>query len=316
MSLALVGDIGGTHARFALAQGGAVQTGSIAKLRTADHATIESAMRSYLAMQGAAMPEQAALAVATAVLGDDIRFTNSPWTFKRSQLQQTMGLKRLMVLNDFGAVARAMIAVGPDQLLRLDAGDVPLAIEGVVSVVGPGTGLGVALLHRTAGATHVVETEGGHLGFAPFDAVEVQVLERLQKRYPRVSAERLVAGPGLVLLHESLAAIEGRAIVPMEAPELWSRAIDGSDAFARAALLRWLQMLGTTVGDIALAQGAQSVVLAGGVLPRCLEVLKQSDFMARFYAKGRFKTMMRGIPVFLCLHPDPGLLGAATALAD
>jgi glucokinase len=315
---ALVADIGGTHARFALADVSGlaphVNADTIVKLKAADHATIEAAIVNYLAQQNVQTPKRVSLAVATAVSSDDIRFTNSPWVFKKSQLKHNLGLDELVVLNDFGAVARAVEYLKETDLICLTGETQKLPPKGVISVIGAGTGLGVAAVVRASGHSHILETEGGHIGFAPADAVEIKILERLLGRYLRVSVERLVSGPGLVLLHESLAAIEGKAIVPVDDRTLWANAISGEDAFARASLERWCRLFGSVAGDVALVHLASGVVIAGGLVPRFLDILKQSDFLARFRAKGRFEQLMQTIPIFVCIHPDPGLLGAAAAL--
>jgi glucokinase len=316
----LVADIGGTHARFALADvGGAapqVRAQTTKKLKTADYASVDAAVRAYLATQGNIAPKRAALAVATAVASDDIRFTNSPWVFKQSALKAALGLDQLMVLNDFGAVARAVQHLQSSDLISLTSPNDILPATGVISVIGAGTGLGVAAVLRMGQQSHVLETEGGHIGFSPADAVETKILERLQQRYVRISVERLVSGPGLVLLHEALAAIEGQPIIPRDDHRLWADAIDGSDAFARAALERFCRLFGSVAGDIALAHGAKGIVIAGGLVPRFLDILRGSDFLTRFRAKGRFEPLMQTIPIFICVHQDPGLLGAAAALGN
>lgn len=314
---AVVGDIGGTHARFALAtrqDGGPPMLSHAVKARTADHVTLEAAYRHYVAGLGVEPPRRACLAVATAV-DEEIRFTNNPWTFRQSALKANLALDRLDIINDFGAVARAIPLLEADQLLALREPAVPLPRSGVISVVGPGTGLGVAMIvHGPDGHHHVVETEGGHMSFAPVDALEAAVAQRLLTRFMRVSVERLVSGPGLGLLREGMAAIEGQPIVPLDDKTLWSCAIDGSDAFARAALERFCALFGTACGDYALAQGAGAMVIAGGLAPRFLDILRKSAFLSRFQAKGRFEAYMARIPIYVCLHPDPGLLGAASLL--
>ncbi len=320
VEVALVADIGGTHARFALVDISRptpqLRSDTIVKFKTADYASVDAAIRAYLAGQGGAAPTRAALAVATAVAGDDIRFTNSPWVFKQSALKSALSLEQLLVINDFGAVARAVQHLKAADLISLTGQSDTLPATGTISVIGAGTGLGVAALLRVGTHSHVLETEGGHIGFSPADAVEIKILERLQQRYVRVSVERLVSGPGLVLLHESLAAIEGHAIVPHDDQTLWANAIDGSDRFARASLERFCRLFGAVAGDVALAHGAKGLVIAGGLVPRFLDILRASDFLTRFRAKGRFEMLMQSIPIFVCVHPDPGLLGAAAALAD
>jgi glucokinase len=326
----LVADIGGTHARFALADvdrnAPQLRYDTIKKFKAADYTTVDAAVRAYLATQGNVAPKRAALAVATAVASDVIHFTNSPWVFKQSALKLALGFDRLLVLNDFGAVAHAVQYLQSSDLISLTSPTDVLPTTGMISVIGAGTGLGVAAVLRTGQQSHILETEGGHIGFSPTDAVEIKIFEQLQKRYVRVSVERLVSGPGLVLLHEALAAIEGRLIIegrsttegypiiPRDDHRLWADAIDGSDAFARTTLERFCRLFGSVTGDIALAHGAKAVVIAGGLVPRFLDVLRGSDFLVRFRAKGRFESLMHTIPIFVCNHPNPGLLGAAAAL--
>ena len=181
---------------------------------------------------------------------------------------------------------------------------------------GPGTGLGVAQVLRRQGGNMVIECEGGHIDFAPLDTLEDAMLARLRQRFRRVSVERIVSGPGLAVIHEALAAIEGRAIQRIDDKSLWTLALEGSDSLAAAALDRFCMSLGSVTGDIALAQGATAVVIAGGVGLRLADHLPRSGFAERFVAKGRFETMMAAIPVKLLTHPQPGLLGAAAAFAE
>ena len=193
--------------------------------------------------------------------------------------------------------------------------DAPLPATGTISVLGPGTGLGVAHVWRGGGTYHVQPTEGGHIDFAPIDTIEDAILARLRKRYRRVSAERIVAGPGLVDIYETLAAIEDRPFQPMDDKALWTAGLAGTDSLAAAAVDRFCQSLGSVAGDIALAQGASAVVIAGGLGLRLKDVLVRSGFGERFRAKGRFEAMMARLPVKLITHPQPGLFGAAAAFA-
>jgi glucokinase len=188
--------------------------------------------------------------------------------------------------------------------------------SGVISIVGPGTGLGVAHVLRRDGRAFVTETEGGHLDFAPLDSIEDALLARLRARYRRVSVERIVAGPGLAAIIEALAAIEGRPVPAGDDKTLWAAALDGTDSLAAAALDRFCLSLGAVAGDIALAQGASAVVIAGGLGLRLADHLPRSGFAQRFTAKGRFEVMMAEIPVKLITHPQPGLFGAAAAFAE
>jgi glucokinase len=182
-------------------------------------------------------------------------------------------------------------------------------------VLGPGTGLGVAHLYREPdGRYRVSATEGGHIDFAPLDQIDDAILARLRKRHNRVSAERVVAGPAISDIYQTLAALEGKAVAEEDDIAIWTRGQDGSDSLAAAAVDRFCMSLGSVAGDIALAQGGfGGVVIAGGLGYRIRETLLTSGFAERFRAKGRFESLMASIPVKLIIHPQPGLFGAAAA---
>lgn len=313
-------DVGGTHARFAIAsiaEDGIIALGEPTTLHTADHASFETAWEAYRAQQGGALPTDLAMAVAATIQPDSIRFTNNPWTIQRSQLASKIGAVRHVIVNDFEAVAHAAARAPSDQFLHLAGPDTELPASGTVSVLGPGTGLGVAYFHRSGdGSYRVQATEGGHGDFAPIDAIDDAILARLRKRHIRVSDERVVAGPAIVDIYQTLAAIEGRAVVELDDVAIWTAASDGSDALAEAAAERFCLALGSVAGNIALAQGATGVIVAGGLGYRIRERLVSSGFEARFQAKGRFSGLMASMPVKLITHPQPGLLGAAAAFAQ
>ncbi len=178
----------------------------------------------------------------------------------------------------------------------------------------PGTGLGVGLLVKRGGPDwQVLPTEGSHGDFSPVDSLEDAILAHFRRRFGRVSVERVISGPGLADIHAALAALEDRAIQPMDDKTLWSLAMSGEDSLAAAALDRFAQALGTFAGNIALAHGAGGVVIGGGLGARLADHLPRSGFAGRFAAKGRFETLMRSLPVKLITHPQPGLFGAAAA---
>lgn len=313
-------DVGGTHARFAiatLARDGAITLAEPITFETRDHATFESAWQRFADHCGAAMPRAAAIAVAGTVGGEAISCTNSPWVIRPAAIGARFGVERLTIINDFGAVAHAVARLGEDAFAYLAGPDLPLPATGTISVVGPGTGLGVACLWRDGrGGYRVQPTEGGHGDFAPLDPVDDALLARLRKRHRRVSTERVAAGPALVDIHETLAALEGRAVVPVDDRTLWQRGISGEDPLAAAAIERFCRSLGSIAGDLALAHGAAGVVIAGGLGLRIRDILLRSGFADRFRAKGRFETIMAAMPVKLVTHPQPGLFGAAAAFAQ
>lgn len=312
-------DIGGTHARFAIAEiedGKVVRLDTPVTLKSAEHASLQTAWECFGAMLGRPLPSAAGIALATPIVGDVLKMTNNPWIIRPALVGEKLKVERHVLINDFGAVGHAVATLDDDQFTHLAGPDLPLPAEGVISVIGPGTGLGVASLLRAGEHYHVVETEGGHIEYPSLDTIEDAILASLRNQYNRVSAERVVAGPGLWVIYEALAALEGRAIVHLPDHELWARALDGSDSLAAAAFDRFCLSLGTVAGDILLAQGGKALVIAGGLGLRIASALKQSGFSSRFVAKGRFQKLMESIPVKLIVHPQPGLYGAAAAFAQ
>ena len=313
-------DIGGTHARFTIASiaaDGSIELGEPTTLHTADHASFQTAWEAYRERQGGTLPEDVALAVAATIRPDAIRFTNNPWTIQPRQIASGLGCKRQLIVNDFEAVAHAAARASAQEFLHLAGPDIDLPASGTISVLGPGTGLGVAYFRRNAdGSYRVQATEGGHGDFAPVDAIDDAILARLRKRHIRVSDERVVAGPAIVDIYQTLAAIEGRAPVELDDVAIWTAASEGTDSLASAAVDRFCMALGSVAGNIALAQGATGVIVAGGLGYRIRETLLASGFEQRFQAKGRFAGLMASMPVKLITHPQPGLLGAAAAFAQ
>lgn len=312
-------DIGGTHARFALAEveaGRVVELGEAVTLKTAEHASFQTAWEDFGRMSGKMLPKAAAIAIAGPVDADVIKLTNNPWIIRRSLVCEKLGVDSFVIVNDFGAVGHAVAQAGDEHFLHLTGPEQPLPPTGTVSIIGPGTGLGVAHVWRNAGGYHVQATEGGHTDFAPLDAIEDAVLARLRKRYRRVSVERVVSGPGLIEIYEALAGIEGRAVQQYDDKTLWQLGMSGEDSLAAAAVDRFCLSLGSVAGDITLAQGGSAVVVAGGLGLRIKDILVRSGFAERFRAKGRFEQLMASIPVKLITHPQPGLFGAAAAYAQ
>lgn len=311
-------DIGGTHARFAIAEvaeGRVVHMDEPVTLKTAEHASLQLAWEHFAAQIGRTLPDKAGIAVASPVGGEVIKLTNNPWIIRPSLIGERLGVHSYALVNDFGAIGHAVAQIGPEYFRHLSGPDSTLPDNGIISIVGPGTGLGVAHVLRRNGCYFVNETEGGHTDFAPLDRIEDAILERLRKRYRRVSVERIVSGPGLVNIYEALADIEGMPVHAQDDKTLWTTALAGTDSLASAALDRFCQSLGAVAGDIALAQGAQGVVIAGGLGLRIADNIHRSGFAERFVAKGRFEAMMAAIPVKLITHPQPGLYGAAAAYA-
>jgi glucokinase len=235
--------------------------------------------------------------------------TYGPWTIDLAKMKAELGLDAITALNDFGAVAHAVAQVPADQLTHIAGPDRPLPEQGAISVIGPGTGLGIAHLHRYPGGYHVQATEGGHIGFAPQDELDDHILAELRARHGRVVTERVHAGPGIAHIY---AALGGRGL---DERTIWERGIARRDDVAATAVDRFCASFGTVAGDYALAQGASAVVLAGGIGQKLRDVLPGSDFGERFRAKPGYEAMMDAITVKLITYAEPGLYGAAVAFA-
>jgi glucokinase len=312
-----VADVGGTHARFALAEidaGRVVGLSEPVTLKTNEHGSFQLAWQEFGRRSGD-LPNELAIAFAGPVGGEMLKLTNNPWVIRPALIKERLGVDRYTIVNDFGAVAHAVATLGEGDFLHLCGPERPLPERGVISIVGPGTGLGVAALLKTGGGYEVIETEGGHVDFAPLDVLEDRILVELRRNFRRVSIERIASGRGLWNVYEALGAIEGLSLKFHDEKELWTAALDGSDSLANAALDRVCLSLGAVAGDMALAQGAVAVVIAGGVGLRLAKYLPQSGFRDRFIAKGRFERRMDEMPVKLITHPQPGLFGAAAAFA-
>jgi glucokinase len=312
-------DIGGTHARFALAtiEGGRVtHLGEPVTLKCAEYASLQTAWEAFGAEIGQRLPRAAAIALATPIRGEVLKMTNNPWVVRPDLVCEKLNVDRFTLINDFGAVAHAVQHCDAASFSHLCGPEGELPASGVITVIGPGTGLGVAYVVRSADGYRAIECEGGHVDFPPLDSIEDAILARLRRQHRRVSVERVCSGPGLAAIYETLASIEGRAVVSMDDKALWQLALSGEDSLAAAAFDRFCLSLGAAAGDFALAQGAGAVVIAGGLGQRIASRLPQSGFEERFLAKGRFQRLMETIPVKLIDHPQPGLFGAAAAFAQ
>lgn len=313
-----VADIGGTHARFALAtieNGRVVGLDEPIKLLTSEHASLQIAWQEYGRRKGITLPSELALSFAGPVGGEVLKLTNNAWVIRPALMNERLGVERYTIVNDFGAVAHAVATLPDEDFRHLYGPEGPLPRRGVTTIVGPGTGLGVASLLRDGDQYHVIETEGGHIDFAPLDTLEDKILAYLRKSFRRVSVERIVAGRGLMNVYEALAAFEDRPVAFHDEKELWAAAMAGNDALANSALDRFCLTFGAVAGDIALAQGAKAVVIAGGLGLRLADYLQRSGFHGRFIAKGRYERAMAELPVKLIIYPEPGLYGAAAAFS-
>ncbi|BDI05452.1 glucokinase [Sphaerotilus microaerophilus] len=321
----LVADIGGTNARFGWIDDPAeAARHSVAQVKTlpvADHATLGAAAQAYLAglaEQARAAgrpwqpPRKAALAVATPITGDQVSFTNSPWSFSRQALQADLGLQALLVLNDFEALALSLPTLGAAQLRPHAA--LPQA-QGTLAVLGPGTGLGVGAVTRTPSGWQALPGEGGHVTLAAANDFEAEILRLARREFEHVSAERFLSGTGLPTMHLCVAEALGQPSPELTPPEIIERGLSGQDAACSRTIDTFCAMLGGVAGNLALTLGARGgVFIGGGIVPRLGERFYASEFRARFEAKGRFRGYLEGVPTALITDTLAALRGTALAL--
>lgn len=317
--IALVADIGGTNARFALADTGnerPLREDSIRRYAVSDFATLTEAAGHYLDTIDI-RPCHAVLAVAGHIRDGEVHATNNPWHITTATVRDALTLESVRLINDFAAQSLCLPLLGPGDAHAIGprpAPDPGAAARQTFAVIGPGTGLGVGALLLRHGTFSALETEGGHTSFAPADAEEIDILRFLAARHGRVSNERLVSGEGLVNLHQALAAIEGRQAEALAPEQITARAERGTDPLCIRVVERFCAIFGAVSGDAVLHLGGWSGAwLAGGLPPRLLPWLEKGDFRRRFEDKGRLRDALRDTPTAVITHPHAGLLGAAAS---
>lgn len=312
----IVGDFGGTSLRLAVLD----EAGRPAPSRSYPSAVFAGpaeVLARFLAddeLEPRAV-EGLALAVAGPVSGDEVSITNLHWRFSLGELSRRFGVARCIALNDFEALALAIPELESGDVVPVKSGD-PVA-GGAIAVVGPGTGLGVAGLVPSPSGWSVVAGEGGHRDLAASTALEWRIVELLGERFGgHVSAERVLSGPGLELIHSLFAELEGRTAEARTAADISELARQG-DSQAIRTVSQFSAWLGAFAGDLALTLGARrGVFLAGGVLAGLGSAFDAPAFTARFVAKGRFESYLARIPVRRIIRADAALLGCASALAQ
>ncbi len=311
---ALIADIGGTNARFALVGSDGESTGTRV-LACADYPGLAVAARAYLDLERPdPAPDRAAIAVASPVVGDRVSMTNRDWSFSIPELRATLGLGQLRVVNDFTAQALAVPRLDSGETYQIGGG---IAIAGApIAILGPGTGLGVSgLIEAPGGGWIALATEGGHATLAPADARERAVVGALEARFGHVSIERAVSGPGLGNLALAIAAVDGLDRAALEPDEVTARALADIDPVAVEALSMFCAMLGGAVGNLALTLGARGgVYIGGGIVRRLGGFLEASPFRARFEDKGRFRDYLSAIPTSVITAENSALRGLTALL--
>lgn len=313
----LIGDIGGTNARFALATPDRPGFHGVVELQCADFASADDAISHYLAVSKAKTPDAVCLAAAGPVVNDTVKITNNHWDISAAETRADFGIDAVRLINDFAAIAYSIPlltetevrSIGPKSAHSLHADHFDVAI------LGPGTGLGVAGLCRRGETLVPITGEGGHVGFAPETALQLEILRVLRDQFDRVSAERVIAGSGLVNIHGALRVIRGESGTKMTAAEIFAERAPGN--VAEEAVDVFFELLGQVAGDVALTLGAvDGVYIAGGIAKRYPDLLESSGFRSAFEGKGRRRGLMEGIPTRLITYDQPGLLGAAYCVLE
>ncbi|GKV95198.1 glucokinase [Pectobacterium aroidearum] len=308
----LVGDVGGTNTRLALCD---AMTGELSQIETysgQDFPSLEGAVRDYLDSRQVTV-QDACIAIACPITGDWVAMTNHTWAFSIAEMKVSLGLRHFEVINDFTAVSMAVPVLGSESLLQFGGGE---PVPGKpVAVYGAGTGLGVAHLVHAAGQWISLPGEGGHVDFASNSDEEDNILAVLRQSLGHVSAERLLSGQGLVNIYRAVVLSDNRTPEALEPKDITERAVNNTDVDCRRALSLFCVIMGRFGGNLALNLGTfGGVYIAGGIVPRFLEFFKASGFRAAFEDKGRFKSYMQDIPVYLITHEQPGLMGAGAYL--
>ncbi|MEQ8177924.1 MAG: glucokinase [Amphiplicatus sp.] len=308
----LVADIGGTNARFAIAEreGAGARILHREVMRAEDFEHLADAATAFLESWSGPAPTQGVFAVAGPVDVDEVVFTNSPWRFRPPALAKHIGCDALRIINDFAAMSRGAVAAAPDELSLIEEGE---GLPGApIAVLGPGTGLGLGLVVEVKGNITVIATEGGHVAFAPQDEKEIEVLRFIQREHAFVSYERVLSGRGLVNIHRALCVINGATRVTLRPDEITSAAMARSLPVAREATEMFCAILGTYAGDAAVMTGARGgIILAGGILPKIEPILRESSFNARFVERDPMRAYLEAIPVKLLNSDTAALVGAA-----
>ena len=306
----LIGDIGGTNARFAILLDAYAEPKEFPSVRTADFASLDAAIEAAVLDRTSVRPLSALLAVAGPVDGDEIALTNHGWVVRPRTMLETLGLDEVVVLNDFEAQALGVVALGPQHMEKIGGGEAEEEASRVV--LGPGTGLGVAGLVHARGMWIPVPGEGGHVDIGPRSPRDFAVFPHIEPIEGRISAEQMLCGRGLVNIYRAVAAADG--VEPrLSAPaEITAASLSGGDAVASEALGIFVTCLGRLAGDMALVfMSRGGVFLTGGIVQKIVPALKDGRFRAAFDDKAPHSALMRDMPVHVVTHPLAALAGLA-----
>ncbi len=313
----LIADIGGTNARFALTTPGKPGFEHALTLPCRDYEGVYDAILEYLGRLNVGTPESICLAIAGIITNQSVKMTNNDWFISQQNLERQFPDSRIMLINDFTAIALSVPYLQSDQVINVGCSQPHnLDLESFsIGIIGPGTGLGVSGLLKQHGVTIPIISEAGHISFAPYNQQQDNLLSTLRERWPRISAERLVSGSGAENIYWALTRINGESETSKSASEIFEVALANEDSLEHEAVGLFFEILGQVAGDIAMAFGAENgIYIAGGVAMRYPDLLVSSRFRGAFDNKGRHSRMVTAIPTYLIIHPQPGLLGASVAM--
>lgn len=308
----LIADIGATNSRCALLD----ETGrvmAVKRFSNSDYPDLGTLLLAYLHERPTSeQPREAALAIAAPVLGDEVQMVNIQWHISRDALTKQLGVSRLLLYNDFAAIAAGLPDLSHDELEQIGGGLGDA--HSTRAVLGPGSGLGVASLVPTPDGWAVVSGEGGHVTMAAVTDEEAEILKMIRDQVGHCSAERLLSGPGLVMLYEAVGRQHRVEVDQLASEQVMGKAAEG-DPLAVLAREHFFAMLGTVAGNLALTVGARGgVYIAGGIVPQSLKALEASEFRARFEAKGRYRSYLKGIPTYVITRLEPAFVGLRRCL--
>jgi glucokinase len=308
----LLGDIGGTNARFAVLPDPTSPAIHLPRLRTSAHANPVDAVRHALHGQNCPEPRSALLAVATRVDSPVVRLTNAPWIIDAAEIGAALRLSRVALVNDYVPVAASLGVLRGDggELTRLGP-ELPIG-PGAKLVLGPGTGLGAAALLPFGHCWALQPTEAAHVDFGPSSEIEMALWPGIERVGGRITAETLLSGPGLLRLYRAGARLHGTPAVCLTPEAVTKAGVAGTDNLAVDTLRLFARLLGRFAGDLVLLFGAAGgVFLGSGIAPTIIPFLDSSDFRDSFESKAPFGSLLQGTPTFVITHPDPALVGLA-----
>ncbi|MBD2676293.1 MULTISPECIES: glucokinase [Nostoc] len=339
MTLLLAGDIGGTKTILRLAQTSdsqTLQTIYQESYHSADFPDLVPIVQQFLAKANTSIPEKACFAIAGPIVKNTAKLTNLVWFLDTERLQQELGIPQISLINDFAAIGYGIAGLQEQDLHVLQPGKPQL--EAPVAIIGAGTGLGQGFLIKTGNYYQVFPSEGGHADFAPRNEIEFQLLKYLLGKHDiqRISVERVVSGMGIVAIYQFLrdrkfasespdiaqivrtweqeAGKEEKSVDPGAA--IGTAALQKRDRLCEQTLQLFIDAYGAEAGNLALKLLPYGgLYIAGGIAPKILPLIQNSDFLFNFTQKGRMRSLLEEIPVYIILNSQVGLIGAALCAA-